>query len=111
MKKILIALLVITSSAHASYYCEIYKNDILIDIEASSKEYATGVIGPLSDGLSMIYQTATSGLQDDKPFLYIYDSATGEKAVKYGSLEDPTRALELTVREITVNCSISKLNP
>lgn len=109
MKKMIVALLAFTSVAHASYYCEIYQNDILIDVDASTETYATGVIGPISEDVSMIYHTATTGIRDEEPSLFISNSKTGEKAVRYGSLKDPKRKIELSLQDYTVKCSMEKL--
>ena len=109
MKKMIVALLAFSSVAHASYYCEIYQNDVLIDVEASAAPYATGVVGPISESVSMIYHTASTNIEGEKPSLFISDSKTGEKAVKYGSLKDPNRIVELSLQDFTVKCSVEKL--
>lgn len=109
MKKMIVALLAFSSVAQASYYCEIYQNDILIETEASALPYATGVMGPISDGLRMIYHSATTGIDGETPSLLISDSKTGERIVKYGSSKDPSRKVELSIRNFKVICSSEKL--
>lgn len=109
MKKMIVALLALSSVAHASYYCEIYQNDVLVAVEASAVPYLTGVVGPISESLTMIYYTSSTGIEGDKPTLFISDSKTGVQAVKYGSLNDPNRKIELSIQDYTVKCSVEKL--